>query len=53
MWIKVNYYQNIFTGLEFSYFAIFDQKVYFKNVWNGKNYKSASRFRSQDLKIRS
>lgn len=29
MWIKVHFYQNTFTGLEFSNIKIFNQKIHF------------------------
>lgn len=40
MWIKVILNQDTFTGVEFSYFTIFDLKICFKICWKGKNYKS-------------
>lgn len=51
LWIKVRYDQNTFTALNFSNFIIFDQKICFKIFGKGKNYKSRSRIRTQDLQI--
>lgn len=37
MWINVQYNQNTFMGLKFSYFTIFDPKICFKIYGKGKN----------------
>lgn len=45
MWIKIHYYQNTFTDLELSNFAIFVQRIYFKNFGKGKFIKTPVGFK--------
>lgn len=45
MWIKIHYYQNTFTDLELSNFAIFVQRIYFKNFGKGKFIKAPVGFK--------
>lgn len=48
MWIKIHYDQNTFTGLKFTNFAISNQKIWFGNIWKGKNNESSNGIRTSD-----